>query len=377
MSSLATNAITDASGGNTATINSFTPTVSNMAGRNRIINGDMRIDQRNAGASVTNVVGPLYSIDRFWTFGTQASKFTAQRNAGGVTPPVGFTNYLGITSSGAYSVSSSDFFQLYQSIEGFNTADFGWGTASAQTVTLSFWVRSSLTGTFGGSLLNGASNRVYPYSYNISAANTWEQKTVTIPGDTSGTWLTDNGAGIYLGFNLGSGSAHSGTAGLWSSTAYRAPTGATSVVGTSGATFYITGVQLEAGSVATPFEHRQYGQELVLCQRYYEKSYEIGTAPGAATQNGIIWSSQMQAFTTTFIGMSYTWKVQKRATPTIVAYDKAGTSGVLTRWALGTSEFDGSNYTLGGYSDSIWQFYSSGSSNSAGVKLHFTASAEL
>ena len=242
-----------------------------FAFKNRIINGGMRIDQRNAGASVTQTTGALYSVDRFGITGTVTSKFTAQQNAGSVTPPAGFTNYLGITSSSAYSVLTGDLFVCYQRIEGFNAADLAWGTASAATVTLSFWVRSSLTGTFGGSLKNSADNRSYPFTYTISSANTWEQKSVTIAGDTSGTWLTNNGVGIQLSFSLGSGATFSGTAGAWAGANYTSATGATSVVGTSGATFYITGVQLEKGRVATSFDVRPYGTELALCQRYYYK----------------------------------------------------------------------------------------------------------
>ena len=156
-----------------------------------------------------------------------------------------------------------------QFIEGLNVADLAWGTASAATVTLSFWVRSSLTGTFGGAFSNSASNRSYPFTYTINSANTWEQKTITVAGDTSGTWLTTSGIGIKVWFGLGVGSTYSGTAGSWSGNTYLSATGATSVVGTNGATFYITGVQLEAGSAATPFENRSYGTELSLCQRYY------------------------------------------------------------------------------------------------------------
>jgi len=269
MSTLATNAITDASGGNTATINSYTPTESNMAGRNRIINGDMRIDQRNAGASVTPTT-VSYTLDRWQAIVSVTSKFSVQQNAGAVTPPAGFTDYLGATSLSAYSVDATNTFALAQSIEGFNVSDLAWGTANAQPVTISFWVRSSLTGTFGGALRNSANDRSYPLSYTINAANTWEQKTITVAGDTSGTWLTTSSVGVQIIFGLGSGSTRSGTAGAWASTNYTNATGATSVVGTSGATFYITGVQLEAGSVATPFERRQYGQELALCQRYYQ-----------------------------------------------------------------------------------------------------------
>jgi len=236
--------------------------------RNRIINGDMRIDQRNSGASVTPG-NNTYALDRWRQNSTQASKYSCQQNAGSVTPPSGFSQYMGITSLSAYSVTSGDAFWVDQLIEGFNVSDLAWGTANAKPITLSFWVRSSLTGTFGGSFRNGSAARTYPYSYTISVANTWEQKVISIQGDTSGTWATDNSIGVYVGFNLGSGSTYIGTAGAWAAANYISATGATSVVGTSGATFYITGVQLEPGTVATPFERRSYGAELVLCQRYY------------------------------------------------------------------------------------------------------------
>jgi hypothetical protein len=238
--------------------------------KNRIINGAMVIDQRNAGASVTNVGGASsYSLDRWQYYATQASKFTIQQNAGSVTPPIGFVNYLGITSASAYTVGTSEIFQLAQYIEGFNIADLGWGTANAKAITISFWVRSSLTGTFGGSLRNENTDRSYPFSYTISAANTWQQITLNIAGDTTGTWGTTNSTGIRLAFGLGMGSTFSGTAGSWQAANYISVTGATSVVGTSGATFYITGVQLEVGSVATGFEYENIAQTYSKCQRYY------------------------------------------------------------------------------------------------------------
>ena len=265
MSQINTNAILDASGGTTATVNGFTPTVSNMAGRNRIINGDMRIDQRNAGAAVTPTTSSTYTVDRWCSILNVASKFSVQRSS---VAPEGFTNSTVITSLSSYSAASGDYFGFSHRFEGFNTADFGWGLASAKTVTLSFWVRSSLTGTFGGSFRNGNSNRSYVFTFPVNSANTWEYKTITISGDTSGTWNTANTQSIDLTFDLGSGANFSGASGAWSGSNLLTATGATSVVGTSGATFYITGVQLEEGSVATPFEHRQYGQELALCQRY-------------------------------------------------------------------------------------------------------------
>jgi hypothetical protein len=252
--------------------------------RNRIINGDMRIDQRNAGASVTpNGVGQ-YLVDRFVFFATQNSKLTAQQNAGSITPPAGFSNYLGFTSTSAYSILSTDAFVVSQRIEGFNSADFAWGTADAKTVSLSFWVRSSLTGLFGGALRNSDDTRSYVFSYSINSANTWEYKTILIPGATSGTWATGNTPGIILIYGLAAGSSKSGTAGSWStttvSTAPDTITGSVSVVGTNGATWYITGVQLEAGSVATPFERRAYGAELALAQRYFQKVEWITTSLG-------------------------------------------------------------------------------------------------
>jgi len=236
--------------------------------RNRIINGDMRIDQRNAGASVTPTDGQ-YTVDRWLANASAASKFTVQQNAGSITPPAGFSNYLGCTSSSAYSVGANETFAVSHRIEGFNTADLNWGASTAKTVTLSAWVYSSLTGTFGGSVTNSAVNYSYPFSYSISSANTWTQISITIPGPTSGTWIgSTNGVGLIVFFSIGTGSTRSGTAGSWSSNLYTSATGATSVVGTNGATFYLTGVQLEVGSVATPFERRQYTTELQLCQRY-------------------------------------------------------------------------------------------------------------
>ena len=275
---------------------------------NRLINGGMTIDQRNAGASYTPTGASPYCLDRWKVDISQSSKLTVQQDAGAVTPPVGFTDYLGVTSSSAYSVTGNDYFVLRQAIEGFNIADLNWGTANAKTVTLSFWVRSSLTGTFGGALLNNGVNRSYPYSYTISSANTWEYKTITIAGDTSGTWLTNNGIGMFVQFGLGVGSTYSGTGGAWES-AYRfSATGAVSVVGTNGATFYITGVQLEVGSTATSFDYLDYGRSLIQCQRYYERV--------TATANYMTYANG-QAISTTGANGPWIFNVVKRAAPTM------------------------------------------------------------
>jgi hypothetical protein len=261
-----------------------------------------------------------------------SSKLTGQQNAGSVTPPAGFVNYLGITSSSAYSVGSTDYFLLQQRVEGLNVADLGWGTANAQSVTLSFWVRSSLTGTFSGAVNNSAFNRSYPFSYTISSANTWEQKTITIAGDTSGTWLTTNGIGINLRVTtMGSGSTRLSTGGSWQAGNYDGVTGTTSVVGTSGATFYITGVQLEKGSVATGFDYRPYGTEELLCKRYYTKFTALG-ASYAGIGCGVVES-------TTGASIVVKYPVTMRSAPT-AAYGTLGiydASGIRPVTALSTN----------------------------------------
>jgi hypothetical protein len=348
---VATPAVVDASGGNTATINSMTPTADSLQGfRNRIINGDMRIDQRNAGASVTPSIG-TYTLDRWGAVLTQTSKFSVQQNAGSVTPPTGFTNYLGVTSLSAYSVLTGDTFLIEQRIEGFNVADLGFGTANAKTVTLSFWVRSSLTGTFGGAIVNSAANRSYTFSYTISSANTWEQKSVTIAGDTTGTWLTNNGVGLNVRFGLGSGSTFTQTAGSWGTTNAVHPPSTVSVVGTNGATFYITGVQLEVGSVATPFERRPYGTELQLCQRYYQGNGSTGLSGNVIFRGN----------NTTATGTFYYWMqfpVLMRAPPTMnvgtPTYSNAN-SALFYNAASGGAEIAFGVSSAGGYAVIPWR----------------------
>jgi len=258
---------------------------------------------------------------------TQTSKFTTQQNAAAVTPPVGFLNYLGVTSTSSYTVLAGDYFIFIQEIEGFNTTDLGFGTASAATVTLSFQVRSSLTGTFSGALRNSAFNRSYPFTYSIPSANTWTTISVTIAGDTSGTWIgATNGIGLSVIFNLGCGSTYSSTANSWQTGNYTAVTGSVSVVGTNGATFYITGVQLEKGSTATSFDYRPYGTELQLCQRYYQTSYPSGVVANGVTTitDGVTWVCINSSDTSN--GGSY--PITMRTTPTFTAYYPGGGSGV-------------------------------------------------
>ena len=221
-----------------------------------------------------------------------------------------------------------------QSIEGFNVADFAWGTASASVVTLSFWVRSSLTGTFGGAVKNSDGTRSYPFTYSIASADTLEYKTVTIPGDTTGTWLTNNGIGIGLTFNLGSGSSRLGTASTWAAANYDGATGSVALISTLNATWYVTGVQLEKGSTATSFDYRPYGTELSLCQRYFYKI--VGnTSPSAGIGSGFSTAS-----TTARVYVKY--PVNTRTAPTVsfggtfFAYD--GGLGTVTSLAINAGD---------------------------------------
>ena len=315
MSTVKTNNILDASGGNTATINSMTPTADSLQGfRNRIINGDMRIDQRNAGAAVTT---EGYVVDRFRTATTGLDQltFSAQQDT---SAPTGFVNSSKITITAAEtSWTDTEAFSYDQRIEGTNIADLAWGSASAKTVTLSFWVRSSLTGTFGGALRNSGATRSYVFSYTISAADTWEYKTVTVAGDTSGTWLTTTGIGIILSWSLGAGADRQTTAGSWNGANYSSATGQVQVGSTLNATWYITGVQLEVGSTATPFERRPYGTELQLCQRYYYRVTSGGSFTPLTT-GGFCTSTTAMLGTTPF-------PVEMRVKPT--ALEQSGTAG--------------------------------------------------
>ena len=284
--------------------------------RNRIINGDMRIDQRFAGTTQT-ALG--FSVDRWFTSGAGGTGIYSSVRS--TTAPAGFTNSLLLTVTTAdTSIAASDLYYLGHSVEGFNTADLSLGTADAKSFTLSFWVRSSIAGTYAVRFANSAANRSYVAQYTINAANTFEYKTITVAGDTSGTWLTDNSLGLNILWALGAGSTWETTAGSWTAGNFVSTSAATEWVSTSGATFYITGVQLEPGSTATPFERRSYGQELALCQRYFETSFPIGTAPAQNTG-----ASGHTFFAGNSDGGSIAnykgFMVSKRAAPTVVTYN--------------------------------------------------------
>ena len=340
--------------------------------KNRIINGAMMIDQRNAGASV-NLTDGVYNLDRYQGSVSQASKVTVQRSS---TAPAGFANSQVLTVSSAMTFGAGDYCGNAQAIEGYNVSDLGFGTASAQTVTMSFWVRSSVTGTYSVALHNSAFDRTCAKAYTISASNTWEQKTVTFTGDTSGTWLTNNGTGLKVYFALGMGSTYGGgTDGAWSSTPKLAVTGQTNWASNAGATFYITGVQLEKGSTATSFDYRPYGTELALCQRYYQKSFPQGTAPAQnAGTTGCAFGQSAAAS-----GCAPCWvnfPVVMRATPTtFTAYNPSAANASWRNVSAGTDV----NSQL--YSSSAASIYIIGNTQTVGqyqiTAIHYTVDAEL
>jgi hypothetical protein len=270
----------------------------NVTFRNKIINGAILVWQR--GTTFNTPADGDYNADR-WQYGAnQSGKVNIAQSS---SAPSGFSYSALVTSTSSYSVGSTDLFRYTQRIEGFNTADLAFGTASASTVTLSFWVRSSLTGTFGGSLQNNNGDRSYPFTYTISSANTWEYETITIAGDTTGTWVgATNGNGLQLNFSMGAGSSRIGTAGAWAAAGYYGATGQVNLVATNAATWQVTGVQLEAGTTASPFEYRQYGTELLLCMRYFQL---MGSGGACGT-----------AESATRVSMTYVFPVPMRASAT-------------------------------------------------------------
>ena len=345
--------------------------------KNRIINGNMAISQGAAAATITPAVTSAYAtnypVDRFEVIVGAASKLTTAQSS---TAATGFNFSTLITSSSSYTAGDGEVFAIRHKIEGFNTSDLAFGTVNAQKITLSFWVRSSVTGTFGGSIQNSAANRSYPFTYTIDVIDTFEYKTITIPGDTSGTWIgATNGIGLTINFGLGVHANKSGTANAWAGADYRSATSATSVVALNLRTFYITGVQVEKGSTATSFDYRSYGTELQLCQRYYEKSYPQGTVPGSVSDAGRI----LNAFGTTstaYIAGFITYRVIKRASATPAVY--APSSGAITtinayNFGVATNVV---TPTIDSPSDMGFGFYFNGTTAN-GYGVHYAVSAEF
>jgi hypothetical protein len=295
--------------------------------KNRIINGAMVIDQRNAGASLSNNGQQQYSVDRWRQNSSQASKFTVQQNAGSVTPPAGFTNYLGFTTTSAVTIASGDYFWFGTTVEGYNSADLNWGTANGKTVTVSFWAYASIVGSYTLLLKPGGGAYSYATSFSLTTANTWQYITVTIPPLTTGGAInTTNGTGIQVNFSLGMGSTYyTSTANTWVSGDFYALNGTVNTISTAGATFYITGVQLEVGTQATTFTTAggSYGAELALCQRYYQNSYNFGNSTSSTANENVVTTTAWSDGNAPWQGM---FVVNMRSAPTVTLRAKGSTT---------------------------------------------------
>jgi hypothetical protein len=340
--------------------------------KNRIINGAMVIDQRNAGASISVSSGTSgYTADRwFYEYAGSATGVTVQQ----VTDaPTGFSNSIKITVGTGASVAAGNYLDFEQKIEGFNTIDFAFGTASASTITFSFWVKSSITGTYSVCLQNASAGatRGYTTTYTISSANTWEQKTITVAGDTSGTWVgASNACSLNIVLFAGAGSSYqTSTLNSWRSGGFAiANTVTNTIISTSGATIQWSGVQLEKGSTATSFDYRPLNTELYLCQRYFEKSYNLDVVAGTATYSGFDLNigvsdassnaicsiryktpkriAPTMAFWNAVTGASGTWYVERiggSPSPT-VSVDQIGMNGVVIYGAAGNTAWTGCRF---------------------------------
>lgn len=301
--------------------------------RNRIINGDMRIDQRNNGTAVTPVSTTTYITDRFVAVATQASKLTFQQVA---DSPPGFKFSLKCTVASQFSPGAADVFAIRQGIEGQNIVDFQLGTATAQTITATVWVKGSVAGTYSCAFANSASTRSYIGTITIAAG--WVKQTVTLVLDTTGTWLTDNGNGMTFGIDLGSGTTSNTTAGTWQAGSFTRTAGSVTFVNqVNGSTINMTGIQIEIGTSSTPFEQRSIGIELKLCQRYFQT---WTTATFLPIASGFAFSTSQAAFSLQSEPM--------RATPTISStnpsvFNAAGAQQTLTSLVV-TNYNNGATY---------------------------------
>ena len=283
--------------------------------RNMVINGDMSLDQRNGGSSVTNTGTTTFYLDRYNVLGTSsAGQFGIQQVS---DSPVGFTKSLKWTVSTAdASLAAGDRYVLMHRVEGSNMATLNMGTSDAHTTTLSFSIKCSATGTFGGALINGDGDRHYPFEYTISSANTWERKSVTITGDTTGTWVTSNARGAPIVWSLGAGSDYQGTKDAWAAGGKFTTAASTNLMATNSATWQITGVQWEIGSHDSSFEHLPFDVNKRRCQRYFFKNTGSGSI-GYAPSIGDNYRHEL-----------YFYPTEMRASPTITVTWAGGTPGM-------------------------------------------------
>jgi hypothetical protein len=280
--------------------------------RNRILNGDMLFQQRFTGTYPIFGATQGYVMDRWIGYTTIAGNMRISQS---LDAPAGFRTSQKVEAVTGATIGAGDYFLTAQKIEGYNVSDFNFGTANAVTVTLSFWVKCSVTGTHSGVLRNSTiapTYRGYPFTYSISAANTWEKKSITITGDTTGTWSRAGGTGLEIVFDLGTGATYRGTAGAFTSSVLLGVTGAASPLATAGATWLITGVQLEQGTVATPYEHTSLASTVVNLQRYYQVFGESPFYWGTASYDGA------NFYVTAYL------KVSMQGTPTTNTYWSGG-----------------------------------------------------
>ena len=292
-----------------------------LSNRNLIINGAMQVAQR--GTTGTSTGGGYLSVDRYsYVRSGYTPSMTRSQEVDG---PAGFSNSYKALTAAAAAVPVSGYASIFQTIEAQNLQHLNYGSADAAPITLSFWVKSNVTGTFAVSAVTFDTSIMYnSLTYTVSSANTWEYKTVTFAGQTVNAIDNDNGAGLRIEWCLSSGTDYtSGSNGVWSTSASNRFAGhATDITGTLNNYLAITGVQLEVGDTATPFEHRSYGQELALCQRYYEV---IGDGIGSNAVAGIC-QDGIASFSFSFPTKTFSlpWKVTKRVAPSVTYSTMSG-----------------------------------------------------
>ena len=360
------------------------PTTGALSNRNYIGNGTFQVDQRNNGSAVTPAGGQTYTLDRWRAInpsGISPSPYSVQQVSADLPP--GFNYGTKITVDSVTSVTSAQQFFYGTNFEAYDLGYWEYGTSNALTTTLSFYVRSSVTGTYCISLTNNANTRSFVSEYTISSANTWEYKTIVIPGDTSGTWPSmGNSRHSFFQFDLGAGSNFNGTNGSWVDGNKRGTSGSVNFVSQAvGSTFMLTGVQLELGSKATPFEHESYGQTLAKCQRFFNTSFVGEAGPNNTSNIGIILEGGgITGATTSFLGAAAVYfPTTMRASPAILLYDLATPRNLnkCHRHIFGSA--GSNNQGIGAYDISPNGFYgrTDSGSNASGFIFHYTAAAEL
>jgi hypothetical protein len=353
------------------------PSAGPLSNRSKIINGAMTIDQRNAGASVTNpgTAAVTYTLDRWSVRNATDAAVNVVQSTDAPNATLSNSIELDVTTADT-SIAAGQVYTLQHRIEGFNVNDLGFGKAGSRSFTVSFWHKHTKTGTYCVGFTNSAGNRAYPAEYTQAVADTWEQAIVTVLVDTTGTWLLTNGLGLVVYFVVAAGSNFHGTAGAWAAANTFATSSQVNALDSTSNFFRITGVQLEAGDTATPFEHRSVGAELALCQRYFEKSYALVTVPGTDTSVGLV-QSLNGTDGNQVTGIRFL--VPKRATPTGLFWSKSGTASSLSTTTYANAPNTGTWSTMSDATEFGFRCLvgTGGLSSGTAYNWHYTASAEL